>query len=414
MRSIKDRLRSSGALGSLKQKSKGSRVSLKNIMDIEEIKTPFGKHMMKKHVFPLKHKHGKFTLASLFELPSEALAWISKTNGFSREHIRDLVFLDTETTGLAGGTGTVAFLVGIGYFQRENFVVDQFFMRDFHEEPSLLHGIKDLLRSRRGLVSFNGKVFDWPLLKDRFTMHRIQFDETEWHFDLLFASRRIWRERLASCSLNSIEENILEVKRKDDIPGELIPSVYFNYIRNQEAEPIKKVFEHNLKDILSLVTLMGCLGSVIHNPLQHSMCSSEDLYCLGRLFKSMGQLDRSCDCYLESAKRAQSQFIKQKALKELSFVLKKKGDYVKAVEIWKWMVSKNSLKIFPYVEWAKHLEHREKDYETAIKVVKRAIEIALKTRNALGEKGSSSKTLYELKHRLKRLQQKQSRLKQSG
>lgn len=413
VRNIRDRLKSSGISNRVKNNPSKSFTPLEKIMDIEEVETPFGTHLLKKSRFPLSYRHGKFPLKTVFELPQETLVKVIQRENFHSLNIRDFVFLDTETTGLAGGAGTVAFLIGIGYFTDKEFVVDQFFMRDFHEEPSVLYMVKDLIDRYKVIVSFNGKVFDWPLLKDRFAMHRLTLEKESFdHFDLLFASRRLWKERLASCCLSSIEENILQVKRKDDIPGELIPSVYFDYLREREGGPIKKVFRHNLKDILSLVTLTGCVGTVINNPLPH--CYPEDLYCLGKLFKSTGDLEKSCECFLEAAKRAQTPVIKQKSLKELSFLLKQKGEYDRAVDIWRWMISKNTMKLFPYIEWAKHLEHREKNYTKAIKVVKRAIEIAHKRRQVFGNIKNNTKVLQELRHRLERLEKKQARVREFG
>ncbi len=166
------------------------------------------------------------------------------------------VFLDTETTGLAGGTGTAAFLVGIGFVEGDRFRVRQYFMRDYHEEAALLAGLAEELRRFSFLVTFNGKMFDVPLLETRFRLDRARFPLSDApHLDLLHPARRLWKARLESCRLQVLESEILGVRRRGDIPGEAIPGIYFDYVRRRDAQAMARVFEHNRLDIVSLAAL---------------------------------------------------------------------------------------------------------------------------------------------------------------
>ena len=145
-------------------------------------------------------------------------------------------FLDTETTGLAGGTGTYAFLVGVGSIEASGFRLRQFFMRDYGEEASLLSRLDEYLAPFDVLITYNGKAYDQPLLETRFRMVRARhpFERME-HLDLLFGARRLWKLRLESCRLVDLENRILGVERQGDLPGEMIPYIYFDFLRTQQA-----------------------------------------------------------------------------------------------------------------------------------------------------------------------------------
>src|SRR5262249_33194494 len=139
-----------------------------------------------------------------------------------------IAFLDTETTGLSGGTGTYAFLVGIGTWRSSGFLVEQFFMRNFDEEAAVICPLEERLSQVKVVVTFNGKCFDLPLLESRFVMHRRDWPLADGiHLDLLHPSRRLWKLRLKDCSLANLEREVLGFEREEDIPGYLIPQVYF-------------------------------------------------------------------------------------------------------------------------------------------------------------------------------------------
>ena len=167
-------------------------------------------------------------------------------------------FLDTETTGLAGGTGTCAFLVGVGRITPEGFRVRQFFMRDYCEEASLLDALARHLAPFRVLITYNGRTFDQPLLETRYRLNRSRppFGKLE-HLDLLYGARRLWKLRYETCRLVDLENQVLGFERQGDVPGALIPYLYFEYLRTGRAARLLPVFHHNATDILTLACLTG-------------------------------------------------------------------------------------------------------------------------------------------------------------
>lgn len=147
--------------------------------------------------------------------------------------LSQIAFLDTETTGLSGGTGTYAFLVGIGTWNSSGFLVEQFFMRDFDEEAAMICSLEERFSRLEVIVTFNGKCFDLPLLESRFIMHRRHWGRAQAvHLDLLHPCRRLWKLRLKDCSLSNLEARVLGWERDEDVPGHLIPQVYFKYARS--------------------------------------------------------------------------------------------------------------------------------------------------------------------------------------
>ncbi|MCA9933777.1 MAG: ribonuclease H-like domain-containing protein, partial [Anaerolineales bacterium] len=220
----------------------------------EVIETAVGSCFIVDRVYPLTYRHGDDLLGELLELSPEHTS-------LQDEQLRDLnfrhfLFLDTETTGLAGA-GTLAFMVGVAFFADDAFVVRQYFLRDHGDEAAMLTLLNDLLADKEGLVTFNGRSFDLPLLDGRYLINRMFSDLLDKpHIDLLHPARRLWRTRLGSCALSSLEKTLLGVHRtQEDIPGWLIPSLYQEYLRSGDARELLRVFYHNQIDMLSMVTL---------------------------------------------------------------------------------------------------------------------------------------------------------------
>src|SRR5438034_1333048 len=206
-----------------------------------------------------------------------------------------LLYLDTETTGLAGGTGTYAFLVGVGFFDGDEFEVQQYFMRDLDDEPALLAALEPLLREVDGLVTYNGAGFDLPLLETRFVLARRRWPGTIPHLDLLPAARRLWSARLSDCRLVTVELHALGFERAGDLPGALIPSVYFEYLRRKAPGELPRVFEHNRHDVLSLAALTGWVADALDRAPVAEL-GPDELSGLGRLWELVDP-DRGEACY---------------------------------------------------------------------------------------------------------------------
>lgn len=325
--------------------------------------------------YPSSALHGGCRLGEALEVSPEMLSMLS-SSGLPAP-MEKMVFLDTETTGLSGGAGTVAFLIGTGRFEGGDFVVRQYLMRDYDEETPMLQELNGLLADCSALVTFNGRAFDWNLLQGRFVANRLRPALKEpVHFDLLYPSRRIWGLKFESCRLSSLEENILGIARHDDIPGAMIPGVYFKYLEDRNASELKRVIKHNEMDILSMVSLLTRIAAMLEDPLVQAD-GGHELLGIGRIYQSKGDYEMMENC-LETCSRSDIPGIRTSAVKSLAHMYKRSGRYDKALGYWREMVSgPGSYNIFPYVELAMYYEHREKDYETALEYVEKAIHLSL-------------------------------------
>ena len=195
--------------------------------------------------------------------------------GLAPDELRRPLFLDTETTGLSGGTGTVAFMVGLAWRDGDGLRLVQYFLGDFNQESALLWAVGQCIRDAGVLVSYNGRSFDWPLLQTRLVMRRA---DPAWpsppHLDLLTLARRIFKPRLPDCALQTIEQAVLDLHRADDLPGTMIPGRYFAWLRQRDASVLEPVFIHNRQDVLSMAVLLARFETVLR--------SSDDLDPLDR------------------------------------------------------------------------------------------------------------------------------------
>jgi uncharacterized protein len=185
--------------------------------------------------------------------------------GFAPDELRRPLFLDTETTGLSGGTGTVAFLVGLAWREADGLALAQYFLCDFNQENALLWAVGQCLREAGVLVSYNGRSFDWPLLQTRLVLRRAEWPSPP-HLDLLTLARRIFRPRLPDCALQTIEQSVLDLHRADDLPGALIPSRYFAWLRQGDPRSLDPVFIHNRQDVLSMALLLARFEALLRGP----------------------------------------------------------------------------------------------------------------------------------------------------
>jgi uncharacterized protein YprB with RNaseH-like and TPR domain len=169
------------------------------------------------------------------------------------------LFLDTETTGLAGGTGTVAFLVGLARFVDGALCVEQLIVPELGQERAVLARLAERIAAASCVITYNGKSFDWPLLRTRFVLCRMPVPALPCHIDLLHAARSVWKQRMSSVRLTDVEREILHFERQDDIPGAEIPARYFAFLRDGSAERLAPVLEHNQNDVIALAALLGAL-----------------------------------------------------------------------------------------------------------------------------------------------------------
>jgi hypothetical protein len=228
--------------------------------------------------------------------------------------------------------------------------------------------------------------------------------EKPFHLDLLSSARRLYKERMASVSLSSLEANLFSLEREGDISSFEIPSIYFRFLRDKNPYPLKPIFYHNRMDILSLVTLVIKMAGALKDPLCSDGCSDQDFYCLGRIFEDMEIFEESIKCYL---KALEIPGVSEKAYFRLSLLYKRLGRWDEAQELWLKMAEDNIHTAFALVELAKVYEHRTKDYTKAEQATRRALELAYKKKGLLGF--SPEQEIQELKKRLERILSKQGK-----
>jgi hypothetical protein len=353
----------------------------KTILPIEElvngeiISTPDGETFQVKEYFPSHFRYGEMTLAEVLDIPTYPAHLLSKDERLKELDLRKALFLDTETTGLAGGTGTFAFMIGLGFFEGDGFLVHQFFMRDYSEERASLSMLKGLLESFQFLITFNGRYYDIPLLETRFILSRLSSKIKEMpNFDLLYPSRRIWKGAYDNCRLITLESQLLGMERGDDVPSEWIPYLYFDYLQTGDASKIHRVFYHNQMDVLSMVALAGRIHLTYHDPQTAQPRKGIEHFALGRLFWEHRHPEKALSCFEIALKRCDEN-LSWEVMRWLSMALKKTGQGEKARSLWEematWPYQKDT---FPYVELAKYHEHRLKDFERAMAYVEKALE----------------------------------------
>ena len=369
------------------------------------VEGPAGACFLSETRYSLAHVHGALAVGELLQHGLTNLEVLAGELGEPPADFRRFVFLDTETTGLAGGTGTYAFLVGLGTFEGDEFVVRQYFMRDIPEEPAMLSLVREVLEPGAGLVSFNGRAFDWPLLETRFAMNRQPVPRMDGcHLDLLLPARRLWRLRLESCALSSLEEHVLGLQRSsDDVPGWAIPGLYRDYLVWGRAEPMRRVFYHNAHDILSLVTLAALLCASLCEPLR-ALTHGEDLFSLGRRFEAEGDADTAAQLYQQCLRCQLPAGMRPTVMRRLSRVHRRAGRSEEAVTLWQSLARRGDLEAC--IALAKHYEHRVRDLAQARSQALRALRLLQQLRYP------DPRKLAEIEHRLQRLERKSRRARE--
>lgn len=382
-------------------------------LDLRLMATEAGTAYVRESVYPLTYCHGSCPLdlaATISEPAWRALGGhvpggSDVSAGQWQVPLTECAFLDVETSGLAGGTGTVAFLIGLALVESDCVRVRQYFMPDFGDEPALLCAVNADLTGRRTLVTYNGKTFDWPLLETRFVMNRLRpAMRSPLHIDLLHAARRIWQEHLADRRLATVEAQILGHERTDDVPGALIPALYFAYQRGGDARPLRPVLEHNEQDLISLIALLGLIGEALADPVNSRLRHAAEYHGLGRWCVDLGFPETGLLCLELARRNPLSPGAEEHLLRDLAGLYKRLRQQDDANRIWESLVAAGVLSTQPYVELAKYHEHTERDYGAALELVERALSLAsLPTGQAAGRERS------ELLHRRERLLRKLQR-----
>jgi uncharacterized protein len=350
---------------------------IEDLVSGEVVKTPHGSHFETEQLFASHHRHGSYEISDLRELPANLLEALSD-GAIADSPPSRWLFLDTETTGLAGGSGTYAFLIGVGFICDEGFRVRQFFMRDYGEEASVLHALTELISRFDVLITYNGRAYDQPLLETRFTMCRARhpFGRLE-HLDLLYGARRLFKLRLENCRLVNLENQILGYEREGDIAGEMIPYCYFEYLRTRRVQRIPAILRHNARDIVSLACLTGVIPDAFRDPSTVRARHGMDLLGLARWLQVSGRLGEAHHLLRRAIDLGLPDEHLFAALFNAGGIEKKQGQLDAAVATFTDLtLSANPFRVRAYEELARHYEHRERNVSMAMECVLAARQIA--------------------------------------
>ena len=278
----------------------------------------------------------------------------------STRKVQDLLFIDTETTGLSGGAGTLAFLVGLAYVEDDRVIVEQRLLHDFPDESEMLVWLTGHLTRCRTLISYNGKAFDMPLLESRRITNRFAPWPAAEHLDLLFITRRLYGRRLDDCSLKSIERSVLDLHRTEDIPSHLIPDAYFRFVRDRDDSRISGIIDHNRQDLLSLV---GILKEALDRVEEETLIEHQvDIFSLGMHLEKIGDTVGAIDSYRRARAEGRGS-TRYRSSHRLATLLRKVGDREGAAGVWESLIREYpSHGPVAYEEFAKHLEHGTGDH----------------------------------------------------
>lgn len=339
----------------------------------------FGEHFQTERLFASHKPHGSADIGALAELPENLL------DSLGAGEIRSVppnrwAFLDTETTGLVGGSGTYAFLIGVGRITREGFRVRQFFMREYCEERSILAALEAHLNDFDVLITYNGKTYDQPLLETRYYMTRRKppFARLD-HLDLLHGARRLWKLRLENCRLIQLEQEVLGMYREGDLPGELIPYVYFDYLRSREAQRLVPIFHHNAMDIVTLACLTAIVPAAFRSTDPESLTRlgvrrGEDLSSIARWLLAAGEYEQALELFRRAINTGLPDKLLFRVLWDTALLEKKLGRTQAAVSVFTELSNcRNEYRIAALEELAKYYEHEENEYALALEFTNQAL-----------------------------------------
>lgn len=278
-----------------------------------------------------------------------------------------VLYVDTETTGLAGGSGTYAFLIGAGLHDEHGFSVSQYFLPGPEHERSQLEAFAALARGADAVVTYNGASFDLPLLRARYALHRMDDPLSGvLHLDLLPVARRLWRSRLVDCTLGTVERQVLGARRSGrDVPGAEVPARYFAFLRSRDARPLRGVLEHNHVDIVALAALRTRVEGLLHGTWA---ADADESHALGRWLERLGEHDEALARYGEAGHDH------PEAVWDASLLLRRLGRIEDAERAWRVLADRG--RAAAWVELAKVQEHRLRDYEAALASVEAAARCA--------------------------------------
>jgi len=367
---------------------------LEDIVAGEEARMPCGSFFLSRSILNADDAHGHWRICEIAEPSMKAAAFLIGNHVSEDLSIDSGLFLDTETTGLAGGTGTFPFLIGLGWFEAGAFITCQLFARDFSEERAMLAYLSERASTKQFLVTFNGKAFDMNLLAARFILNRCQDTLSVMpHIDLLYPSRRIFSHRLENARLSTIEERVLGVRRDGDVPGFEIPQRYFDWLHHHDGRLMEEVFRHNRLDIVSMASLLKYLADLLEGRDEMTRNHHGDLLKVAGFIHDRGDLKRARGLF-EALITSHHPEVAMSARRSLSLIHKKTQCWDEAVELWQCLLTSDQHKVFATEELAKFHEHHDREYGKALQIVHNLLNGAVRLSDA---------ERIPLEHRLQRL-----------
>lgn len=401
MDSISDRLKSLGfkPTTSVQKPASQSREKLETVISGREISNSAGSFVIKEQLYPRDYQHGRI------KFPAEiSTANINRSARIESrpDALNRMLFIDTETSGLSGGAGTFAFLIGIGWFQADGFRLQQLIIRDPSEEPAMLLFLSNIIDLDTIFVSFNGKSFDIPLVQNRFILNRMPCRLRELdHIDILQISRKLWRKHLPSCTLKDLEVAILEFSRSsEDVPGWMIPDIYFEYLRTGNPGGLSDVIYHNAQDVVSLAALFIHITNILETEQPEQEISTNDLIAISRIYWELGSHEVAWDILQHCKSRKLNQEQTRSVFSMLGKFYKNNHDYSEAAKNWE--IAAHNGDPYACIELAKYKEHIIRDIENALEWCEQCKQTMDQTFNPPISMGFQK----ELEKRITRLQMK--------
>ena len=404
-KSLEEKLNSLGmSLGSGNLMSrKKHEYPFSDAFDGKEIVSSIGTTFVINENYPLTYNHGALSLE--FKEDLEILNLMNINTRFEKPiSLSDFIFIDIETTGLSRGIGTYSFLIGLGTFNQSGFSVTQLLLPGPNDELSLLMNLDQIIQPYKVIVSFNGKAFDIPFLNSRFNLYQLNTNIIDLHnIDLLYLSRKIWRNSLDNRSLNNLESKLLNIRRKEiDIPGWMIPDIYNDYLRTGDSRPLAGVVYHNMVDILSMVVLFNHINDLLLEAINGTYKNSFELISIARLYEEDDRKEYYHTIYEKCINSELPLPYHKQTLLRYAAILKRNNQWQKALHLWKEAAELED--ISAHIELAKYYEHKTKDIDAAKFWVDKAL--SLINDHISGQNPSNYVFKEELIYRLNRLNRK--------
>ncbi len=378
MPSLSERLKTLGVqLGAQNLAPKPPRVNfpVEQVIEGRVQQTEFGEAFVIEQFIPAEEKYGDSFLR--FPATVDRLAAWAGDARLALVAPERFLFLDTESTGIYG-SGTLAFLVGLGRFETGGFRKVQLFLREPIEERAMLEVLNSAIAGEDALVTFNGKSFDLPLLNGRYLSNAAPppFRGLP-HLDLLHIARRMWRDLLPSRALGDLEVQLLGVRRNEgEIPGWMIPQMYIDYLHTGDARPLAGVFYHNSMDVISMAALLDHIAVKLASPLE-AVEHHIEKYAIGRLLADIGFAEEAIEVLRNTLDMELPAETEYQLVENLALLFRRRGDYGSALQLWEQAASDGH--VYAHVEIAKYYEHRRGDLKQALQYTETAIKVLRKS-----------------------------------